>query len=369
MTTFASSIVVIALPGIGDVLVTTPLLAALRTAYPNARIDLLIRDGMRGIVEGNPDIDDVIEVPPRAGIRATMRALLGRFRAYDVVLSNSASDRAFFYALFLGRKRIGRLLPRKGVFGIRHALHANYTIIDAERHALTETNELGRMIGVDVETSVVVPSSPNAPERLDALLGNTWREQPYAVIHPGPSLAHKRWKKKGWHAVVERLHANGLHVFVSGGPGESEKDYLENELRLGADRITSIAGQTSLAEMAALLSRARICVCVDTLIGHIATAVGTPAVVLFGGTNLRQWGPWPYGQATTKSPYEPSGSQRIANVYVIHVPADVEAVAASRTTRTPHGSKTGLDRLDAASVVGAIDTMLQANANSDILRR
>ncbi len=367
MTTSVNSILVIALPGIGDVLVTTPLLAALRATYPEARIDLLIRKGMRGIVEGNPHINDVIEVPRRAGVRATMSTFKGRWRAYDVVLSNSASDRAFFYSLVLGRKRYGRLLPRSES-GFKHRFHADYTVIDADRHALSETSELGRMIGVDVDPVVVPPYSATAPEKLESLLGPTWRDQPYAAIHPGPSLVHKRWQIEGWRDIVAQLGASGLHVYVSGGPVQSEKDYIEKELLLDSNVATSLAGQLSLAEVAELLARARICVCVDTLIGHVSTAVGTPTVVLFGGTNLRQWAPWPYGHPATKSPYAPDGSQRIGNVYVLHAPPATGAVEATRTLRTPHGSETGLQQLGSSVVIDAVQSMLDSKGNSDTIR-
>ncbi|MBT8108631.1 MAG: glycosyltransferase family 9 protein [Gammaproteobacteria bacterium] len=358
MTTSTHSILVIAVPNIGDVLVATPLLAALRSAFPDARIDLLLHSGTAGIVAGNRDITEVIEIPPSARPRAALRMLRSRFRAYDTVLCNSASDRMALYSLLLGRRRIGRLARRTSLFSLKHLIYTDHTDIDAERHALTETSELGRLIRVDVEAHVVPPSSPHASAALDAQLGDTWRREPFAVIHPGPSLPRKRWQAKSWRDVTEHLRRQGLHVYISGGPDTAEREYIEKELRLEGDGVTNIAGKLSLAEMAELLSRARLCVCVDTLIGHLAAAVGIPTIVLFGSINLRQWAPWPAGTAPVKSPYEASGTQFVSNIAVIHSPPDPEAVARTRTPRTPHGKVTGLARLGTEPVIAAIERML-----------
>jgi heptosyltransferase-3 len=116
-----------------------------------------------------------------------------------------------------------------------------------------------------------------------------------------PMFAYKEWTRDGWRAVAAGLAARGLSIVALGGPGEAERQYLEDVWRGVAP-----VHQVEWPEMMNLLSRARVYVGPDTSVTHLATAAGCRTVALFGPTDPRVWGPWPVGGLTT--PWAASGT-------------------------------------------------------------
>jgi ADP-heptose:LPS heptosyltransferase len=115
------------------------------------------------------------------------------------------------------------------------------------------------------------------------------------VIHPGASSAARRWPAERFGAVARALHQQGHDVLVTGSG--AERVLAERVARLGGLRPAAVlAGELDLLELIALVSDARLLVCGDTGVGHIATATGTSSVVLFGPTPPSSWGPPPGGR-------------------------------------------------------------------------
>ena len=309
-----SKILVFALPAIGDVLYCTPLLRGLRRQFPDATIDVLVHDGTTGILEGNPHLDNIIVLPHRSGPAQILRLVRGRFRSYDVVLSNSASDRAVLLGVLLGRSRVFRLRAHTEKWKRRFC--DEWLPVNREKfHAQVQNSDLGRAVGAEVESKVVLPSSATSAESLAALLGDEWAERRFAVIHPKSSLDYKHWTAEGWQAVVDKLTARGMTVYVSGGPGDLA--YIVEDLGLDAAPAQIIAGKASLADMAHLLTRAPLFIGVDTCVTHMASAAGIPVVALCQASMPLTWGPWPAGVESATSPWQANGSQRNGNVKLL----------------------------------------------------
>ena len=112
----------------------------------------------------------------------------------------------------------------------------------------------------------------------------------YAVIHAAPMFTYKEWTPDGWRAVAAGLAKRGLSIVAIGGPGESERRYLENVWR-GVYEFHQLEWPQTMK----LLSGARIYVGPDTSTTHLAAAAGCPTVALFGPMDPRVWGPWPVG--------------------------------------------------------------------------
>jgi heptosyltransferase-3 len=332
-------ILIIAVPGFGDVLLCTPLIHAVRKKWPEADLHVMLRTAAASILEGNPDVEGVVGMTPRAGTIDTLRLLAPRFRDYDLIISNATSDRTTFYSLMLGRRRVSMVLPQ-GKTWQRSLNHAYVEIDENDRHVMESTRLLGEAAGVNVGHKIVNPFSPDSHAVITGHLGEDWRQQPYAVIHPSASLPVKHWNRAGWQAVVDRLRMSGLHVIVTGGPGDGERRYIIDELGLGESSTTCLVGCLRLAHIAELLASAKLYVGVDTLVSHIAAATAAPVVVLFGPSNPVKWGPWPFGHEAEVSPYNKRASQRVGNVYLV---CDTSG---------------SLDRLTGAEVLGAIETML-----------
>lgn len=110
------------------------------------------------------------------------------------------------------------------------------------------------------------------------------------VLHPGAASGSRRWPADRWAHLADRLVRDGHRVVVTGGPDEVR---LADSLVLGLppDRAVVTAGRLDLPQLADVVARARLVVCGDTGVAHVATAAGTPSVLLFGPTPPQRWGP------------------------------------------------------------------------------
>ena len=111
-----------------------------------------------------------------------------------------------------------------------------------------------------------------------------------AVVHPGAAFPGRRWPPDRFAAVARHLAGQGHDVRITGGPGEVElARTVASAAGLGEDAV--LAGRTSSLELAAVIAHARLVVCGDTGVAHLASAYRRPSVVLFGPVSPAQWGP------------------------------------------------------------------------------
>ena len=301
-------ILLLALRRLGDVLLATPLLRSLRLAYPDATIDALVYAGQEGILEGNPDCNNVIAVDPYPGA-AGYRRLLGRmWRRYDLAVTTQANDRSHLYAWLFARKRVG-LVPDLGWSSAwkRASCSACAVLDDIETHTVVQNLVLADLLGIPRHYEVVVPRA-----EFSRSLEN------YVVLHPYPKFNYKQWTRDGWKRLIEWLRGQGLQVVLSGGPDAAEKAY---NAALAPGEVLDLTGQLSLGALPALYRSARLFVGADTSATHLAAACGAPTLALFGPTNPVKWGPWParHQGGTEKSPYRRLARpwQRVGNVILL----------------------------------------------------
>ena len=153
-----------------------------------------------------------------------------------------------------------------------------------------------------------------APEQRDALRTRlaALDDKPYAVLHPSPKFAYKMWRQDGWVAFAHWLQEQGLQVVLTGGPDPDERNYVAAIAR--QTQALDLAGKLSLAETAELLGRAKLFAGPDTAVTHLAAAVGTLTIALFGPSNPVKWGPWPKDWQGPNSPWPWRGGGRHGNV-------------------------------------------------------
>ena len=153
-----SRILVITLRRLGDVLLTTPLIRSVRRGFPAAELNVMVFRGSEGILEGNPDVDDVITVSERPLFAESLH-LIGRlWRRYDLVLSTQAGDRPTFFAMVAGRRRIG-LVPRAGDTGAwwKRRVHHISVAAEPDTHRITQLLTLAKALGLEPATDIVCP--------------------------------------------------------------------------------------------------------------------------------------------------------------------------------------------------------------------
>lgn len=338
-------ILVVSLRRIGDLLLTTPLIRSLRRAWPDASIDVLVFKGGAGIVAGNPDIDHVIAMSQRPTLAETATLLTRLWKRYDLAVSTQTGDRPTFFALVAGRRHAGLTSPdgpRIGAALKRFALQRSTPAIE-NIHRVEQMLRLVDALGIARVPELVCPAA--APTEF--ALGEN-----YAVVHAAPMFRYKEWTREGWRALAAGLKDRGLTVVAIGGPGEAERQYLD-DLWQGITQVH----QTGWPGTVWLLGRARVYVGPDTSVTHLAAAAGCPTVALFGPMDPRVWGPWPVGGLN--EPWAASGTiQNRGNVWLVQNPLPCLPCTLEGCERHIDSRSVCLDELAPAQVLAAVDRAL-----------
>jgi heptosyltransferase-3 len=341
-------VLVVALRRLGDVLLATPLIASIRCAFPQARIDALVFADTAGMLAGNPDLDRIVTMPPARGAMASLALALRLFKRYDLAVSTQSGDRPTFFALLAGRRHVGPIDGgRRGALRRRALSRAVPNVPGL--HRLEEMLRLADALGIARVACLVCPRGA-APRRFAA--------GPYAVIHAAPNFTYKRWTRDGWRALAAGLRDRGLAILATGGPAPAERAFLD-EIWGEAGAVTRIDGALSWPELAALLTQAHLYVGPDTSITHLAAASGCPTVALYGPTDPRLWGPVPAAGLDPK--WQAAGTiQRRGNVWLVQNPLPCLPCQNEGCERHLTSFSRCLDELAPAQVLLAADQALEA---------
>jgi len=337
-------ILILQLDHMGDAVLTSPLIARLREAYPTSEIDVLASPSNLDVFASNPDVNHVrlasrnwFERKPGRWALGSAVVELGRSlrgSGYDLgidvrgdilsvlVLTLAGIPRRLGWTMggggFLltdvadwipGRHEVESrlaLLDRLGVDTSgpnRVVVHAS----DDERvrvsrrlreswptrapriRAAGSRSRLRQAVGVAVKDARISSSwtSWDEPDSLHA--GRFGTDHPILAIHPGAGTAAKRWPTRHWQDLIGRFLDDGWRVILVGGPD----DVATAEAMTPHPRLRDWTGRLAVTETVALLERADFFIGSDSGPAHIAASAGIPSVVLFSGTNRpRQWRPW-----------------------------------------------------------------------------
>ncbi len=288
------SVLVIRLRSIGDSVLMTPSLFALRRFLPSVKIHVLLEDWVAPILEGSKLIDRVIAIPRHSNsARARIARDLHRGQ-YDVVYNLHGGTTATFLTRATGASY------RVGFRNYQYARLHNHVAPPAleiwQRPALHSVEQQLALIGwtgVPVtdrpatQLSVTEKAAASVASRLSSKgIGD---QEPFALIHPAAALQTKQWATENFARVTEEVSARGLTpvAIVS----ENEKPLLDSLIKESSAKIIAMDDLT-LPEVTALAARALLFVGNDSGIAHIAAAVGAPCVVIFGSSNVAHWRPW-----------------------------------------------------------------------------
>jgi predicted lipopolysaccharide heptosyltransferase III len=287
-------VLVVRLRSIGDTVLVTPALFALRRFLPDAQIDILLEDWVAPVLDGSDLVDRVITIPRDS---TTARARIARdLRAtrYDVAYNLHGGTTATLLTRATGAKH------RVGFEHYQYARlhnHAAPSSLDIwQRPKLHSVEQQLALIGW---TGVPVTDRPATKlavtERALSSVADKLRAagldegEPFAVVHPAAAFAAKQWATENFARVTEELSARGLTPVAIVSP--AEKQLVESLINQSAARVIALT-DLSLPEVTALASRARLFVGNDSGIAHIAAAAGAPCVVIFGSSNVAHWRPW-----------------------------------------------------------------------------
>lgn len=273
---------------LGDLVLSTPVFAAVRRCWPEARVSVLARPEVAAILDGHPHVDEII-VQDKHGLHAGLFGVLRqsrelRRRGFDLVLCLSRSTRA---ALTLALAEIPlRVGFRQNELSL---LFHRRVWRDPSKHDIDRQLSILDGIGVRYEGGVapLLGVTPAARAGLDDLLagGGVSPTTPYVAIAPGSSWLSKQWPAERYAGVARVLLERGeIAVFV-GNAGEAP---MIAEIRRLAGGGIDLAGRTDCAGLAAAIARASAVLCNDSAAMHVAEAFAVPLVAVVGPTSEAQ---------------------------------------------------------------------------------
>ncbi len=285
-------VLVVKLRSIGDTVLSTPSLIALRRLLPDAQIDILLEDWVAPVLDGFDPVDNVISVGKSSSARLKT-ALKLRGSKYDVAINLHGGTTATMFVRASGaRHRIGYSYYQYP-FLYNHLLSSASDFWKREKtHSAEQQLALLGFVGVPVDSLPKTRLVAN-----DRSIDTVKERHPtfelsdlkFALLHPSTAFLTKQWPTENFARTAEFLAEKGLQVVAVGS--KSETKVLDDLKRLSTVPITTFDDLT-LPEVTALASIAQVFVGNDSGIAHIAAAVGTPSVVVFGSSNRDHWRPW-----------------------------------------------------------------------------
>lgn len=304
-------ILITRLSHIGDCLLTMPLLTELRRHFPTAHIAWAVEPSSATLLEGHPDLNQLIRVPKNwiyswRAIGELRRVF--RETRFDIAIDPQSLTKSAAIAWLSGAK------IRIGMGGI-HAREFsrwlnNHCVVTTQDHLVDRTLELLRALNIQP-----------GPARLRLLHHHPslmrirgWVDQQnlgdrFVVINPGATWPSKLWELDRFSRVAQHCHKTHRLKSIVTWAGSQER-YMAETIVRGAPDSAVLAPKTDLRELAALLSYSRLYIGCDTGPMHIATAVGTSCVALFGPTRPQDSGPYGTGHIALQAWHQRGGNRQ-----------------------------------------------------------
>lgn len=301
----AKRVLVVRLRSIGDTVLTTPSLIALKKFLPDAQVDILLEDWVAPVLDGFKFVDNVITVgkDSRSRLRTAWKL---RQQKYDVAFNLHGGTTGTFFTF------ASRAEHRVGYTEYQYSFLYNHLLTDAvdfwqkpKPHSAEQQLALLGFVGVPVVPSQKAKLFPTdaAIRSIEDRLGNSEIQNPkskIALVHPAAAFDTKTWAAENFAKTAEFLRQKGLNIVAVAT--RKERDVLDKMISASCVPITAF-DDLSLPEITALASKSSIFVGNDSGIAHIAAAVNTPSVVIFGSSNRDNWRPWT--DAANEIVYEP----------------------------------------------------------------
>jgi heptosyltransferase-3 len=306
----------------GDVLLASPVAAALKAQAPAVEIEALVYDDTAEMLEGHPALAAVHAVGrrwkdqgplSRLAAEAALLSVL-RARSYDLLIHLTEQPRGAWLARSLGvRYSVAPAMPDRGRFWARSFTHLYPRARNGRRHKveanLDALRRIGLQPGMEDRRLVFVPGKAAEESVAARLAAEGLVERGFVHLHPASRWRFKCWTPDGNAELIDRLAANH-RVAITAAPAADELSLVEEILSKTKSRPVNLAGQLSIKELGALTARAKLFVGVDSMPMHLASAMRTPTVALFGPSGEQEWRPWRVAHrvVTSNHPCRPCGN-------------------------------------------------------------
>ena len=296
-------VLLIQLGDIGDVVWTEPTIRAFRETFPSVEVSVLARSGFGDLLIAHPDVHRLFNVAPvKGGILAEIAAqsaLVGKLRRerFDIVFDLRAGDRGAVMAWLTGAPVRVSHYYAQGIPVWRNALFTHIVnpppLETLVQGAVEQTLRIAREFGIDTaDRAPRLRVSEEVRRRVSVILQEVGLEGAtrWVSVNPFSRWSYKEWPHERWVPVLNGLwERHRLAAVLVGSTDERQKSALLAS-RLSGPAF-NLAGKTTLAELAGVLSLAAFHAGVDSAAPHIAAAVGVPTITLYGPSDWRYWSP------------------------------------------------------------------------------
>ncbi len=285
-------ILLLQLKRIGDLILTTPAIAALRKSYPDGHITLAVSKECAELLPAIPTVDRVLIA--RRNLRDVTMVSSVAGKRFDYCIDFTRNDRsAFLTLLSRARKRIASYRVREQS-KTRARVYTDFVGVRVrDMHTIDYNLALLEPLNILSSSSALQLDLPQtAREKADSLRRDWKITRPYIILHPGSARREKLWNPARWAEVIDHFaQTDELELVLTSGPSIDDQAHIAAIRRRTRQKITDLSGKTDLLTLAALIGQARLLVTVDSAPVHFAAASHTPQVTLFGPTNPFHWRP------------------------------------------------------------------------------
>lgn len=321
----------------GDVLVTSPVFSVLKAHHPHLQIDALIYKETEEMLSLHPSLDRLFTIDRSWKKRGVKYQL-----AQEWALFQALKDRKYDLLILLTEQWRGLIL--KHLLKIPFAVVANYRRRQnrfwrssfthlyphtPNRHKVEFHLDALRVLGLHpqaAEKKLSLVVSAEDRRKVDSLLEENGVHGDFILLHPASRWFYKCWEIDKYAALIDNLRSKGYCVVISGAPSPVEYQFISGIKAKARSEVIDVSGKLTLKQLAGLIERATCFVGVDSGPMHIAAAMGTPIVALFGPGNQAVWRPWcdHYEIVSTKPPCQPCSQRGCANSEFSQCVADIE---------------------------------------------
>lgn len=304
-------ILVIKFRHIGDVLLTAPTIRALKENFPGAEVSVLVNSGTEEVLSGLPAISELMvfdrKIKKLPGLRKYMKEIAFyreiRSKGFDMAVDLTGGDRAALVSLVSGaRYRLG-LDPGSRGFAGKRRLYTHLASVDNSKHMVLQNLDIIGQFGIatgNTDVDFFIPEEAKSSVRKILKENNISGGDTVVHVHPTSRWMWKCWDDNYMAEVFGWMVEQGMKVVLTSAPVDKEIETAKRILSLVPPDIVSkgvvdLCGRTSIKELAAISDASDIFFGVDSAPMHIAAAVGTPVIALFGPTYERNWGPYGKG--------------------------------------------------------------------------
>jgi heptosyltransferase-3 len=313
-------VLVIKFRHIGDVLLTSPAINALKENFPDADISVLVNSGTEEVLSGNPAITELMvyerKIKGLPALKKYMKEIAFfkeiREKGFDMAVDLTGGDRAAIVSFISGARYRLALDPGRQGFAGKRYLYTHLARIDSRKHMVLQNIDIIGQFGISTDNTDVdfsIPEEVKLSVREIFRSNNITGDDTIVHIHPTSRWMWKCWDDEYMAEIFSWMINKGMKVVLTSAPVDKEIETADRILShipddLVSKGIVNLCGRTSIKELAAISDAADLFFGVDSAPMHIAAAVRTPVIALFGPTNEKVWGPFGKGHIVLSKEFE-----------------------------------------------------------------